>query len=197
MEREKEVRHSDIFRYWRDKEITPQGKVSEVSDIDKDAVSVVYDCGEPRCWACGEVIEDVYARSDYEEVLNTDVAKIWDFKEVRSKLNRCHIVPKSAGGKNEPGNLFLMCENCHLESPDTENEQNFMIWVYKKRKSGIRVNGFSVDKIFRDFIELCKIKNKNPTTCDFNNAAAKIFSHGGKVSQYTIPSAMSDACKNF
>ena len=34
----------------------------------------------------------------------------------QTKLERCHIIPHSRGGADEPSNLVLLCKKCHLEN---------------------------------------------------------------------------------
>lgn len=46
----------------------------------------------------------------------------------KSKLERCHIIPHSLGGSEEPANLVLLCRRCHREAPNI-NDPNFM-WIW-------------------------------------------------------------------
>lgn len=48
------TRHSEIFDYWKDKEITPEGNVVLSSENVENAIPVIYDWGEPMCCACGK-----------------------------------------------------------------------------------------------------------------------------------------------
>lgn len=119
--------HSAIFDYWKDKAITKDGDViCEETHGNIKSISVVFDWGEPECWACRRAINEVYKYKTYDELLKTDISKIWNFSEVKKVLNKCHIVPDSAGGADRPENLFLLCECCHIESPDTENPKNIV-----------------------------------------------------------------------
>lgn len=125
-----------IFNYWKDKEITKDGKVivgyGYGSDRVDNTVPVIVDWGEPQCWCCGRIIpaED---NPKYDELLNNGkIEDIWELKEVRSHLQRCHIVPDMLGGEDKPENLFLMCARCHSESPDTIYPEFFFKYVYEK-----------------------------------------------------------------
>ena len=132
--------HYAIFDYWKDKVICENGNIS--SDILEKGVEVITDWGEPCCWACGKPFV-----SDYEKTYNlilgdsklscdkVDFKKVWNDEYVKSCLNRCHIVPGALGGGDTPENLFLLCEDCHEQSPDTINANSFFRWVYDMRKT--------------------------------------------------------------
>ena len=182
--------HSKIFDYWKDKSIMSDGTVILDDFNDKNSIPVIYDHGEPCCWACGRFIEKAFDVKCYEELANYSPRALYDSPQVRSKYNRCHIIPHQAGGSDEPSNLFLLCEECHEESPDTLNPKNFFKWVYKKRKSkprGIR--------IVEEYLEDCKEKGKNPFTCNPNQA--KAFTHGTKISESTLVMALADTCDDL
>lgn len=178
--------HKSIFEYWKDKAITKDGDVIREGEDFKNSIPVVYDYGEPECWACRQKVEIL------EQI---DISKVWGNSKVKSKLNRCHIIPYSASGEDEPSNLFLLCEDCHINSPDTNNQNNFLRWVYKRRIKGLTVNGFIINEFIEEFLEDCNDKNKNPQTLNPRNA--KIFSHNGKCSQSTLVMALSDTWDNI
>lgn len=73
------VKHSQIFDYWKDKAITRDGKIVPYDDMSVEAISIVFDWGEPRCWACGRSIEKVFHYATYEKYLLSDFRKIWDY----------------------------------------------------------------------------------------------------------------------
>lgn len=54
-----------------------------------------------RCWRCG-----------YEK-----------------DLERCHIIPDSLGGKDEPSNLVLLCKRCHAEGPNVTDPEIMWDWI--------------------------------------------------------------------
>ena len=54
-----------------------------------------------RCWRCG------YVRS----------------------LERCHIIPNSLGGPDEPSNYVLLCNDCHLENPNVKDSNEMWNWI--------------------------------------------------------------------
>lgn len=186
------TKHSQIFDYWKDKAITKDGTVILDNFDDKNSVPVVYDWGEPRCWACGQVVNKVFDYETYEKLLISNVNRIWDYSEVAAKLNKCHIVAHCIGGSDEPENLFLLCEGCHIESPDTENPENFFRWIYRRRKAEPCLNGFIPSQMKDDFLYWCKEKNRNPQTVQ--PKLANPINHGGKCSQSSLVIALVDTC---
>lgn len=188
--------HSAIFEYWKDKAITKDGGIIlEESHKETNSIPVVIDWGEPECWACRRSVRNIEDYETYKTLLETDIPKIWNYSKVTSMLNRCHIIPEAAGGEDKPENLFLLCESCHCESPDTENSNNFLKWVYKRRRKEKSENGFIISKLFQEFIEDCEEKVKDYKTMKIGEA--KTYSHGGYVSQSTIAMALADTCDNI
>lgn len=45
------------------------------------------------------------------------------------KLQRCHIIPDSLGGMDEPSNLVLLCSECHQEAPNVESTSFMWDWI--------------------------------------------------------------------
>jgi len=133
--------HYQIFDYWKDRQIGNEW--------------VLMDYGEPSCWGCGKPIH-VETKKD---LIDCNYKAIWN--RTHKYLNRCHIIPKALGGSNEPDNLFLMCESCHHESPDTPSSEGFFAWVLLKRAHCI----FGEDA--RQFISnlkgLCHVRNIDVT----------------------------------
>lgn len=44
-------------------------------------------------------------------------------------LQRCHIVPDSLGGLDEPSNLVLLCAQCHAEAPNVDDPSFMWTWL--------------------------------------------------------------------
>lgn len=143
--------HYQIFDYWRRKCITKDGYVRDVPNQKNGDMIVITDWGEPCCWACNKPIDlDDYA--GYEEASkNSDYKRIWEYCDVKSHLDRCHILPEMIGGTDEESNMFLLCKRCHAESPDTRNPRNFFRWVYRKRHNSFL--GVDVPERCRQFRE--------------------------------------------
>jgi hypothetical protein len=43
--------------------------------------------------------------------------------------SKCHIVPRSLGGTNDPSNLVLLCGRCHREAPNVADPRFMWIWM--------------------------------------------------------------------
>lgn len=128
--------HFQIFDYWKDKCIDSRGNV-HINDDTVDIQSteaVVYDWGEPACWGCGSAC-NVWDDERYDEWLADENLKpIWNHAAVRRRLQKAHILAASLGGEDKPENLFLLCDQCHRESPDTSSPRMFFMWVYQRKK---------------------------------------------------------------
>lgn len=100
---------SKIFEYWKE-------RLAELGFF--------IDWGEPGCWVCGYHYDDKYdvknPQADWNETL-----KAWN----AIPLQRCHIVPRSLGGTNNPDNIFLMCKECHDLAPNTAIPKIFLEWA--------------------------------------------------------------------
>ena len=55
-------------------------------------------------------------------------SRCWCCSNVKS-LEVCHIVPKSLAGYDKPENLFLLCRECHRNSPDCSDPEFFLQWI--------------------------------------------------------------------
>lgn len=68
---------------------------------DECGLSVDWAEAEYRCWRCG----------------------------YKANLQRCHIIPESLGGKDEPSNLVLLCSRCHIDAPNVESKTFMWDWI--------------------------------------------------------------------
>ena len=152
-EERKSVAHSKIFSYWKDKAITADGSVVD-EDGNPATVPVVEYWTEPCCWACGKRVYGLSEYKSYESnLIGSRIRMLYDYAKTRRVLERCHIVPHALGGSDEdPANMFLLCHDCHLESPDNANEKYFLRWVYKMRTEKV----FSGDHIRIDVKQAMK-----------------------------------------
>lgn len=71
------------------------------SKIDESELSVDALEALNRCWRCG-----------YER-----------------KLERCHIIPRSLGGEDNPSNFVLLCKRCHSENPNVNDPEIMWDWL--------------------------------------------------------------------
>lgn len=81
---------------------------------DECGLSVDWAEAKERCWRCG----------------------------YKKRLQRCHIIPDSLGGKDEASNLVLLCERCHIDAPNVESKTFMWDWI--------RANGTSLYDTFWD-----------------------------------------------
>lgn len=134
----------EIFDYWKERLLE---------------IGVFIDWGEPSCWACGFHYEAKYdiKRPDasWEEIF-----LCWE----KIPLQRCHIIPRSLGGSDSVGNLFLMCRECHDLAPNTSIPEIFFEWVRSQawlRREQARIDqaleAFSVSQ--HDYPEIQKTIN--------------------------------------
>ena len=81
-------------------------KIKDIVDywftrVDECGLSVDASEAHERCWRCG----------------------------CKKNLERCHIIPASLGGKDEPSNLVLLCKRCHLENPNVNDPEIMWDWL--------------------------------------------------------------------
>lgn len=69
--------------------------------VDECGLSVDWSEADTHCWRCG----------------------------CERNLQRCHIVPDSLGGKDEPANIVLLCERCHAEGPNVTDPEVMWDWI--------------------------------------------------------------------
>lgn len=147
----KQVSHTKIVEYWKDKSIHKSGRIITNKEAEEkynfhDTIPVIEDWGEPKCWACSKgIIGDYEKNCESKCYDDEDIKKLWSDKKVKSKLQKRHIVPHAMGGADAPENLFLLCADCHTLSPDTPNIERFMRWIYRER--GRTHNGWVLPSI--------------------------------------------------
>lgn len=90
----------------------------------KVKIKTLVDWGEPSCWACG-----------FYEFGTSESKNIFTRWNDAKFLEKCHIVPSCLGGDESPDNMFLMCGECHKESPDHADKDSFQQWLNYKSKS--------------------------------------------------------------
>lgn len=93
----------------------------------------VQDLARPACFACG------FYESDWD--LPRTAVQRWNC----ARLERAHIVGRAIGGADSPGNYLLLCQNCHVVAPMT-NEPRWMIQWAQTRET-------HADRVRREFRE--------------------------------------------
>lgn len=69
--------------------------------IDEDEISTDWREADTHCWRCG----------------------------CQRNLERCHIVPHTLGGTDEPSNIVLLCKRCHREGPNVTDPEIMWDWI--------------------------------------------------------------------
>ena len=69
--------------------------------VDECGLSVDWSEAGTHCWRCG----------------------------CERNLQRCHIIPDSLGGKDEPANIVLLCKRCHAEGPNVTDPEVMWDWI--------------------------------------------------------------------
>ena len=71
-----------------------------------------------------------------KRIRETEVGTDWDLAEKRcwrcgkeTELQRCHLIPDSLGGKDEPENLVLLCKRCHADGPNVADPEIMWDWI--------------------------------------------------------------------
>ena len=67
------------------------------------------DSPERRCWRCAYLCES----------------------KTTNRIERCHIIPHSLKGSDEPCNLVLLCKHCHKEAPNINCKDAMWLWIKK------------------------------------------------------------------
>ena len=101
------------------------------SRIDESEFSVDASEALERCWRCG------YKRN----------------------LERCHIIPKSLGGKDVPSNYVLLCRRCHLENPNVADPD--IMWDWLKAYKESFYDTFWINRALEEYEKIYKTKFEN------------------------------------
>lgn len=157
----------------------------------------MFDWGEPSCWACGKWCGEKYNVQSPDE---TNFKALWN----KVPLQRCHIIPKSLGGSDDPENLFLMCTECHDLAPDTTSREVFLLWAskqnYSKRldeKIKLGIEHFDLQDDIKSIMKFIHTKEYQEWF-DENTSLHRLQNgRGGKLSFSTYFAAMYEYNKNF
>lgn len=68
---------------------------------------------------------------------------------------RCHIIPKTLGGKDDLSNLHLLCNECHIESENIETNELYFEWLNSKSplNSGSYLRIANKAKLFASLVD--------------------------------------------
>ncbi|WP_294562249.1 hypothetical protein [uncultured Traorella sp.] len=184
-----------IAEYWKGKYISKNLEV--IDDYEEDALPVISDWGEPECWACCEFNLKIYNNPNYEKLRTSkNYMIIWNLPEVKF-LQKAHIKSKMLGGENVPSNYFLLCKECHQESPDFQDPRYFFAYIRNSRKNEVKIRKRRENEMMRAIYELAFQLNKNIFTIDkayknLPNSFEKMGLHITNYSLYTLASGVVD-----
>lgn len=65
---------------------------------------------------------------------------------------RCHVIPHSLGGKDEPSNYRLFCYDCHLEQPNVNDYDATDEWV-RETNVGMYNSFWKIREIYNEVLE--------------------------------------------
>ena len=107
-------------------------------------------------------IVDYWADNQSECGLSIDWAEAhklcWRCAHKR-QLQRCHIIPRSLGGPENPSNLVLLCAQCRSEAPNVD-DSNFM-WVWLRAMQSNSTEPIGMKEALKN-MNISSVKNHSP-----------------------------------
>lgn len=153
------VRRSQVVKYWANKYLSKNLEVIDYSE--EGAIPIIEDLKMPCCWACGCKNYKIYENKEYyPKLLKEQYKNLWDLSE-SSFLQKAHIVPRQFQEKDVPSNLFLLCKQCHNESPDYIDTKYFFAYIRYMREHVLEVQDRRDKELKRAIYELSFKLNKN------------------------------------
>ena len=101
------------------------------SRVDESNLSVDASEALERCWRCGS----------------------------KRSLERCHIIPRSLGGKDIPSNYVLLCKRCHLENPNVYDPE--IMWDWLRAYKECYYDTFWINRGLEEYERIYKSKFKD------------------------------------
>ena len=90
----------------------------------------------------------------------TDWNMCWCCGHRTPRLQKCHIIPKSLGGTNNPENIVPLCSQCHDKAPDVIDNKIMFEWIKEQQNptSGLGLGRYwhvqsLIDDLVPDIIE--------------------------------------------
>lgn len=101
----------DIFNYWKNKKITHEGVIVNISDkTDGHCTIPVIDWGEPECFHCGKPILVEKEKSYDKWLKNGDFESIWNSLTMKKETKILGLAPKKF---DAPNSLTIVCYECY------------------------------------------------------------------------------------
>lgn len=110
-----------------------------------------------RCWRCGN----------------------------ESRLQRCHIIPRSMGGPDVPHNFVALCARCHDEAPDVNSAEMMWAWI-KATCSTLHGEMWArrtVDGMRKQDVKYLASMSIDEIECILRDAASRVGIHCGQGNQ--------------
>lgn len=126
---------------------------------DESSLSVDFSEAHERCWRCG----------------------------CKRRLHRCHIVPYSLGGPDEPSNFVLLCARCHMENPNVADPH--IMWDWLKAYKEIFYDMFWFNRGMQEYEKIY--------ACSFREELKKRKMTDGTVIDHMIGDKMKQASYHF
>lgn len=111
-------------------------------DSDEMKISPVTHCEIVDYWASRQ--SECGLSVDWDEAKN----RCWRCTGKR-KLQRCHIVPRSLGGGEQPSNLVLLCAQCHSEAPNVADPE--FMWTWLRAHAAVFYGGYWQQRGFQEY----------------------------------------------
>ena len=81
------------------------------------------------CWNYHSgFVSEIDVAVDWGEMEN-EWQRCWCCGHETSRLQKCHIIPKSIGGGNSKCNIVPLCSLCHDEAPDVKDKKEMFNWI--------------------------------------------------------------------
>lgn len=200
MSKRKNFSHSRIVDYWKDKYITEDFKIT--TKRSSTTIKVVENTEIPCCFAC-EITMTTQKFPNYIEKTNT-LFEVWDDRNL-NLCQKAHIIPLMLGGCDEVDNLFILCQKCHVESPDFLDSRYFFAYIYYIRKNKKVIAEQRVNEILDATNIYMKLLNKEGdalslatrTVDSLKESFKKSGVHSTITSKFTIAAVIADSADSM
>lgn len=194
--------HSQIVEYWKGKYISKDFEI--IGHYEEGADPVIENYDMPSCMACGYNNQKICFNPKYNKYLSQDKVSfsIWNLPESKCILQRCHITPRMVGGENQVSNYFLLCKECHQESPDYLDTKFFFAYIRYVRYKKFEIFVNREHELLKACYNLALQMNKNVLHLEETLRNSKFFNHKmsfhiTSFSSYTIASAIVDSLEEL
>ena len=76
-------------------------------------------------------------------------------------LERCHLIPKALGGSNNADNLVLLCNEHHMQAPNTSLSKEIMLeWIEDEAEKYSHLLHMKIDDVQKLHMSIIKIQSR-------------------------------------